>query len=100
MDLKSQIIFDIADTIHADVLPQRCIRCGFPLIKRHLQDMPFCWGCYTDRLTAQEGRTALLKARLAADGIVIVPEEKREVAIPFDQEWDPPSGAFATGQPL
>jgi hypothetical protein len=34
--------------------------------------MPFCWFCSTDKMAAHRGRTALTKAKMAANGIFLI----------------------------
>jgi hypothetical protein len=63
---------EVANQIGADVLTEKCPDCPFPLLMKKDQSLPGCWFCVTDRLTAQRGRTALTKAKMAARGIWIV----------------------------
>lgn len=70
LNIRRLMADEIAERIQAKVLDQLC-DCGWPLMEKANQAMPFCWGCTTDRITAQRGRDVLTKVRLAARGILI-----------------------------
>ena len=71
---------DVAEQIGAMVCPERCIKCGMPLLEKIEQAIPFCWFCVTDRISALRGRTALTKAKMALRGIIVVPENAHPLA--------------------
>jgi hypothetical protein len=78
MDIRFSIAFEVAEEMGARVLVNELCNftrngrdCGWPLLEKPEQGMPFCWGCTTDRINAQRGRTALTKARMAEKGIII-----------------------------
>lgn len=70
-DFRLSLVQDIVQQIQAVILDDRCPKCKFPLVMKMEQDIAFCWGCLTDKTTATQGRTLLLKARLAEKGIEI-----------------------------
>lgn len=79
IDIRLAFAQEVASQIDADILPEYCKAiindegtiCGFPLVEKRRQCIPFCWFCVTDKMAAQRGRTALMKAKLAAKGIII-----------------------------
>lgn len=79
MDIRLALAEEIAASIGAVIIPElRCGRnigygpCRWPLMAKPEQGMlMFCWGCTTDNRTAHEGRTALTRAKLAAQGVMI-----------------------------
>ncbi len=78
MDFKLAMATEVAAMIGARVLDQRCdsraaptVICGWPLMEKPDQGMPFCWGCTTDKKTAMQGRALLLRAQMAEHGITI-----------------------------
>lgn len=58
MDIRLQLANEIAERIGAVFYPGRCA-CGWPLLEYKDQRLPFCWGCTTDRVTAERGRNLL-----------------------------------------
>jgi len=74
IDLRRILAQEVAEQIGAEVQPEVCDICRYPLIMKADQGLAFCWFCATDRRAAHEGRTALTKARMAANGIFIVDE--------------------------
>ncbi len=70
MSPKAMVVIEAADEINANVVfDVTCPDCAAPLIERKGQNMPFCWLCVTNKITAQRGRTILQKVRLAGMGI-------------------------------
>jgi len=57
-DLRLTLAQDIAEQIDARIYPGRC-DCGWPLMVKEVQGMPFCWNCTADRVTAERGRNLL-----------------------------------------
>ncbi len=72
MNIRTSIAIEVSAQIGAIVLDQMCT-CGWPLLEKPEQGLPFCWGCVTDRTCAQRGRTVLAKTKLAASGIHLGP---------------------------
>lgn len=79
MNTRLIMAMEVAEQIGAMVLQQECKAiinnegaiCGFPLMEKPKQDLPFCWFCVTDKMTAQRGKNALTKAKLLSKGIVM-----------------------------
>lgn len=71
IDFRLALAQEVADQIGAFVQSGRCLKCRAPLMEKVEQGIPFCWFCMTDRMAAQRGRTALTKAKMAANGIFL-----------------------------
>ena len=90
-DFRLALAMEVAEQIGAELFPGRCDRCRSPLLEKPEQEMPFCWFCVTDKMTAQRGRTALTKARMAAGGIFIADMHEHPLAAKrreLEMAWD------------
>jgi uncharacterized Zn finger protein (UPF0148 family) len=70
-DFRVALAQEVAAQIGAEVLPETCSICQHPLVMKPDQGLPFCWFCSTDKMAAQRGRTALTKAKMAANGVFL-----------------------------
>lgn len=98
MDIMLEMAQEVAAEIGAVIVDGRC-DCGWVLIEKPEQGMPFCWGCTTDKQTAMEGRALLLRARLAEKGIMI-PADKAWRAAEETEKVIEPQGCLGIGMPL
>jgi len=73
MDIRNAIAQDVAETMGATVEKEKC-DCGWPLMTKPNQGMPYCWGCTVDNMTAQRGRALLFKIQFQKSWI----EKSRE----------------------
>lgn len=71
MNIRVAIAMEVAEQMGAHVLAQPCPTCTTPLIEKTEQNLPFCWICVTDRASAHNGRTALIKEKMKEQGIVL-----------------------------
>ena len=96
-DLRLILVVEVCEQFGFQLFPDRCTSCGFPLVEKLYQCIPFCWFCACDKKTAMLGRAALLKARLANQGIFL--EERREIRQEHPEMYEP-RGPFKFGMPL
>ncbi len=60
MDIKCALAEEIADTMGATVESEKC-HCGWPLLMKPNQGMPYCWNCTVNNTLAQRGKALLFK---------------------------------------
>ncbi len=60
MDIKCALAEEIADTMGATVESEKC-HCGWPLLTKPNQGMPYCWNCTVNNTLAQRGKALLFK---------------------------------------
>ncbi len=99
MDIRLEFAEEVAEEIQAVLVEGRCDKCGWPLMEKPEQGMPFCWGCTTDKRTAMEGREKLLRAKLAERGIEMPAGAAWRAAEP-EKTSEELNGCFQSGQPL
>ncbi len=95
-DLRLVLAVQVCEEFGFQLFPNRC-ECGYPMVEKPNQRIPFCWFCACDRKSATVARATLLKAKLAEHGIVM--EERRELH-PDHYEFYEPQGPFKFGMPL